>query len=456
MKKSMFLAACLLFSGAANSQTITVQDDLNWVPTSVENNIPSPNFDFCGPTGEVSYTISSSTANFTFNGGGLYMPASSGSNFGTVPITLTFSQPVSNLRIKLVDIDEGVSNAEPDSEETVTGISPTYNNMFATVGTWNALGAPGTGITALDAVPGSNNNNTSGWVEWNVTDNVYSFTYNRPGSGYGLILDSIVFDCTEACPCPGDARIESGTLATAEGALTSNLSVNSGGEAVTSLTLELPYFNSLADPNCMACSNEVEKFGTFGSVPTIAGVAGVVMDPYGTGEGSVRKIRYDFATPTILNENVVLELQFPPVHELECCPNRVNYCIDVLMRKEDCTVCEYTACNTELPQEEGKGTEKKERSAAPKMLPEMVDGNIDELGLAVSPNPATSVIRGKVNDENFTSGEVFLYGPNGRLIQKQTLNSNEFSLQLENTVSGVHLVTVVGNGKRSTTQVVVK
>nr|WP_294859488.1 gliding motility-associated C-terminal domain-containing protein [uncultured Fluviicola sp.] len=189
MKTLSLIILLVSFTHISNAQIAS--DNLGWISTSSVTSATSPSFNTC--SGPVSYTITSPLGfrnisaagdpNYTT---GMVTPAAIFDPSLSIPITITFSQPVCNVRIQFTDLDGG-------QNEYLNAISPAYDGLTDVVG---HLSNPGNSTQV-----NSNMDNSSGWVEWNGSITSISFNYNRPGPGCGLIIDSMIFECCSTSPC---------------------------------------------------------------------------------------------------------------------------------------------------------------------------------------------------------------------------------------------------------------
>lgn len=181
----------LLVSFTAISRAQIASDNLSWVSTTSVTSATSPSFNTCN--GPVNYTVTSTLGfrnvsaagdpNYTT---GLVTPAAIFDPALSIPITITFSQAVCNIRIRFTDLDGG-------QNEYLNAISPAYNGLTDVVGDFSDPG----GSTQVNA----NMDNARGWVEWDGPITSISFNYHRPGPGCGLIIDSMIFECCSTSPC---------------------------------------------------------------------------------------------------------------------------------------------------------------------------------------------------------------------------------------------------------------
>lgn len=473
MKNLISLCVVALISTISFSQTILVQDDLTWVSGSLVTSATSPDFSFCNSS-QVNYTISTSSPggfiNVTSSGNpsltnGFIMPASTGSFSGqTMDFTFSFSQNVSNLRIMIVDLDENHSGSA-NPEETITNIVPSYTSLMPTVGDLYSLpvgSGPYNVVTPENPLsPTGTNNDASGWIEWTgVTASVYSFTYNRPSSGgYGLVIGGVEFDCTDSltCQCNSTVKVKPIGNPDASGVQSANLIINTQGEAISSLSIDIPYYQSNVNDECLKCDNpNVESFGTFITVPVIAGVTGTFVDPFGTGMGNYRRVVYNFPTPVVLSGQIYpMQLQFPPVLDLSCCHNDVDFCLNVNLRKEDCTSCEYMTCSQPAVLNNGSNEGGADNQVGSARSIKYNDFN-DDLDVRISPNPSDGQVNVVINDVTFIKGEFDLYSPDGLLIRHGQISENHFSLQLESLDSGKYLLIIVSDDLKKSTKKLIK
>lgn len=451
----LVLSGGMLLALNSYGQSVIVVDDLSWAPTSTETTTTSPNFNFCNGD-SVNYTISTpnqgdfrdvvASGNLTFTSG-LVFPADPGANTdATIQIDFTFSQPVTNLKIKISDLDGNFP------AETITSISPTYGFLTGI----NGMLTDPTG--GHNAVNGSIEN-ASGWIHWcgPITTTV-SLTYNRPGSGYGLIIDGVEFSCTEnqcdggGCNCIAEVVAESTGEVDQDGFLNTSILIDTQGEAVSSVTIDLPFYSSLVDQSCLQCNvNAQQSYGTILAATSIAGFPGVVYDPMGLGYG--RKIVYNFPTPQVIAESVQFDLQFPPVLDLACCENRVAFCLDVTLKKEDCSSCEYTVCNN--LDEGGRNQEKRATNEAINDTPVVFEEE-EAKGLVISPNPASEFIEINVVDEKLLGSDLTVSSATGSAVKSLKLKNRNMRINVEDFPNGMYILTVNSNERRETYNVVIQ
>ncbi|MDX2360873.1 MAG: T9SS type A sorting domain-containing protein [Crocinitomicaceae bacterium] len=184
MKKTSLFLIGILFSFLSFGQATPFNDDMTWagVPGVINvgglgTSAQSPNFGGCA----FNYTVSTNSpgsfaySNNQADGSAVLFPANTGAfNGGAITITFQFSQPVTNLQIHIDDLDIA---------ETVNNINPAANSVTATNGVLNFAG----GVITSPA------NNADGWINWTGPVTTVSFTYTRPGVGFGLLVDFVNF-----------------------------------------------------------------------------------------------------------------------------------------------------------------------------------------------------------------------------------------------------------------------
>ena len=207
MKKTFILILLIFVRILSFSQT--VQSGMGWMSSNAVTTATSPNYS-AGSCTDINYTINSSETfngvnnGFPYDNNCILFPSNIGISPTFVDMSITFNQPVNNLRIRFIDLDENVSGfTQP--EETITQIVPppssvtnlnlSVNPFFLVVGI----------VTPNDNNATNNNNDASGWVNWTGSLSSVSFRYNRPGSAYALIIDSIYFDCPNSCSVVANA-----------------------------------------------------------------------------------------------------------------------------------------------------------------------------------------------------------------------------------------------------------
>ncbi|WP_430405266.1 PKD domain-containing protein [Fluviicola sp.] len=238
MKKKILLLCLLLFRTlVSNAQTVS--DNLSWVSGSSVTSALSPSFNFCN--GQVTYTFASSIgfSNISTSGNpnyttGLITPSFIFDPSLSIPMSLTFSQPVCNLRIQFTDLDGG-------QNEYLSAISTPYSGLTDVTG---HLSNPGNSTQV-----NSNMDNARGWVEWSGPITNLTFNYNRPGPGCGLIIDSIIFECcSNPCQNPPNPGTNNTLSICAQGAsadlfplLGPGASVNGAWTNPVGMAISMPY-----------------------------------------------------------------------------------------------------------------------------------------------------------------------------------------------------------------------
>lgn len=187
----------------------TIQSGMSWLTTNPVTNAISPNY-LTTNCGNINYSINCSKPLKRTNNGAPYnnncliFPSDISITNTFVTMTISFNQPVSNLKIRFIDLDENVSGfSQP--EESISQINPPASSVTPLNLAVNPFFLVGGVVTPFDNISNNNNNDASGWVNWSGTLSSVSLRYNRPGSAYGLIIDSIYFDCPSICSLIADA-----------------------------------------------------------------------------------------------------------------------------------------------------------------------------------------------------------------------------------------------------------
>lgn len=304
---------------------------------------------------------------------------------------------------------------------------PTISLDPSTTGLWNFN--TGSGTTAFDSSPSGNDGAITG-ATWPT---------------------ALICETGQDCMCNASFEFSAGPV-DAAGNQAVSLFIDSGGEEVTSICIELPFYASLVDAACLACDTENQGAnGTILSGTSLMGVSGMLDDPYGLGYG--RKICYEFASPTVVSGSIDLSLKFPAVLDLSCCSNDVRYCLDVEIKKDDCTVCEYEVC----PNGAGEGEANlRQEGANPISTTESKSPLTDlEAEMLVYPNPTTGIVNVTIKDESFENGTVELVSLDGKSVQKQQVNTARFQLDVSQINAGTYLIMVRSGNKVSSERLVV-
>ena len=183
MKRKLLTLAILLLGTLIKAQTISVNDDLNWVSSSVLTSAQSPEFPFCDT--DVSYIITTNNSDFKAvspsQGNGLVTPSNTSAEMTTqIDINFAFNQPVENLKIYVVDLDYN-TNSNADPEEFLSDILVDNNDAVPTV----TSGFGGVYWDNQNLIVTPSEENAEGWIEFSGPLSELQFTYNRPGNLYG-------------------------------------------------------------------------------------------------------------------------------------------------------------------------------------------------------------------------------------------------------------------------------
>ena len=449
----------LVLAGALIScfQSVQSQDyvgDFSWANTTGSTN-SSTVFYTCENGVQVS--LSSETAGHQQSVSSAIFPNNTSLLDTMVLITLNFSQPVYNLHLLINDFDEHAPG------DTIDGTPSEYGDNF-TPG-FDAI-APATGnfFTAVGST-GINPNgfqNSMGWVIWNSGGySSIQFEYHRPDApfsagGWGLLLDSMKFDCKpqKPCGCKDDLNylVNGSSSIPASGTTTADIFLNSGGVALNVLNLSIPNYTLLTNEECRKCNlSNVANFGKILNLPIIAGVTPTFTSP---GSGSGFEIVYHFPTPTVVNQNVQLDLQFPPSLDLSCCKNMVDYCLKVSMIDENCQVCESLIC-LDGGSSTGGSTGSSTKSSAAHLGPINVlhDGKTTPEPLKVYPNPVQNVLNIELPND-MKKGSIEILDVNGKTWMRKTVNANHFTLDISSLNPGNYIITHKSNDSVQSTSFV--
>lgn len=440
-KKGLASVACLGFlslSGIAQD----VVSNFSWTNTSGAT-VSTTNLQGCKSNG-VDVQLESSALGHVLLGSSAYFPEDPDDG-GDVTITLTFSSTVYNFRLLINDFDEYEPGGADDGTPSEDGdsfsppfqsISPSGGNFFTAVG---PLGA----YTGLDP---AGLENTQGWVQWDAVNSI-TFTYRRPDAGqnqggWGLLLDSMTFDCEPAIPCPCKPKsylVSAPTNIDFSGETSALLHLNSTGDPIKQLNISLPDYALLTDADCRKCDTEnLTAYGDILSLPIIAGTTPTYV---GTGAGTSSEISYSFNTPTVLNNNISLDLLFPPALELSCCKNEVEYCFKVTMITESCEVCELLLCSPDAGQgghgggQQGEAQSQK-RTSVWQTAP--VDGVKPMAStMTVYPNPSLDQISVELPRAN---GTINILNMDGKVVKSMPANASKMQIEISALDAGAHVL----------------
>lgn len=358
-----------------------------------------------------------------------------------ITITLRFSQPVCNLRLKIDDLDFGPANGTSPVETmtpspTIVGITPSVSPPGPTFVNVGGTLTPPVGV-----------NNTIGWVEFGSTPlNSVTIRYDRTPL-YWAFFDSLTYDCCVSCGCNNDKNeLKGETAININGSTGAKVNINSAGVPIKKLNIAIPYYRSLAGPSCIQCQNDptlVSQYGKILNLPTIAGVTpsftGTTSGAVGSGE-----LVYEFPTPIVLNHSVELKLQFPPTNSR--CRNFVEYCIKLDLIDVNCRICEQLLCIsprsviTPILSRDANNKAFQDGQAASKML--------------IMPNPASTTVT--VTLPSAADGMLEILDLNGKSIRTEMVNATNVELNIEALKQGTYILQYTAGDQVLTEQFVKK
>ncbi len=459
--KNKFLALIGLtlsvFSLNAQDNT-TITSNFNWVSSSATA-MSSTTIDACGSPIRVDLTTS--TLDHGLEGTGALVPFNTHA-VGDVMITLSFSSPVNNLNLHIKDLDENYLDAgdnvitNPNNTnpfEYITNFSSPFSTIVPIAGTNTFIGTGANGNTGLDP---NSLNDTEGWLVWNTPVSSISFTYNREdlltnnSVGWGLLLEAFSFTCFTPPPCTCSTEntyLRNPTsIAAFNGTLIVPIRISSNGVPITKLTISLPFYNSLAPVDCMNPSTtQVDRYGQFS---TLTSISNTTPSYIGNNNGS-SVLEYVFPTPTVINaQNVNLRLRLPPVLDLSCCENTVDFCIQIGMLDENCVFCDLRLCHSYVPDptKTSSITSTNENSNGNKEVTIMKSSQFSDnnTALMLSPNPVSEQLKIELLS---SGGIVSVYNLNGKLMHTASVNSKTIRLDTSSFSGGQYIVKHVYKGQ---------
>ncbi|BDS10770.1 T9SS type A sorting domain-containing protein [Aureispira anguillae] len=429
----IFLAALFLMAASISVNAQGYANSFGWVATN--SNSSSTGAAACGIQNVIELTSNPST--HSLSGTSALFPSSTGTDpTTTVTITLNFLHPVCNLKLKVNDLDYGPTSTPPT--ETMT-TSP----MFTSISPSISPAGPMFNNVAGTLTPPFGVNNTLGWVEFGPTPlTTVTLTYNRT-VGYGIFLDSILYDCCDNCICDNkDLKlIGASSSIPSSGATSVDVNVNSAGVPLSKLNVSIPYYESSANSECIKCDPaNISKYGKITNLPIIAGVTPTFTGPSTSGSA---EIVYEFPVPTVVNQTISLDLQFPPTLELTCCPNSVDYCVKLGLIDKECKICEKLLCLPAGAAGSSSGSSSTSKKATSTVDQDnakaRLDGELEPSNqLQITPNPATSTLNVRLPNNAEASLEVL--DLNGKNIQSKTVSTTSVSLNISTLSQGTYIL----------------
>lgn len=412
--KNSFLAILLVSTGVLSAQDVTA--DFGWVSVTASN-VSGTQIQGCDGNG-IDVRLTTSPLTHQLNGSTAAKIPSTTSSTGNTLVTLNFSPAVYDLSLLIADFDEA-------GGESGTGFTPAFSSISPFGGSPVFVGnLAGTAVTPNGQA------NTVGWVNWTGAISSISFTYNRDPN-WLITLEEMTFNCgpTLTCACSPKTKFNTIGLVSSNGQTTSELQINSGGVAISTLNISIPFWKSLVDASCIDGCNKKALLNSGNILNTLPTIAGVTPTFAGTG-GLSSEIVYQFPTPTVINEAIKLKMQFPPTLPLSCCTNKVEYCVKVQMITEKCEVCEITLCSS--------GTLTGSPKIAGKLkVSENIDGGGGQKSLIISPNPASDFINVKLPK---AQGTIFIYTVNGNLVYEENVTEKRMTIGTQQLESGNYIV----------------
>jgi gliding motility-associated-like protein len=216
--RNIFFLGVLININALNSQVMN--SGMSWLSVNSVFSAQSPVYNSLDCS-NINYQINSNETfkkvlnGSPYNNDCLFFPADINISTTYIDMSITFNQPVSNLKIRFVDLDENVSGLT-QPEESLSQMNPLPSNVQPLNIGVNPFFLVGGIVTPYDNNSNNDNNDASGWVSWTGDITSVSFRYNRPKSLYALIIDSIYFDCP-SCVSNCDSELEMPNVFTPNG-----------------------------------------------------------------------------------------------------------------------------------------------------------------------------------------------------------------------------------------------
>ena len=459
MKKIKLLIMGAFLSLISHGQDQVI-DSLSGL-SQIESTIHTRTVTLCDET-TLTYTIE--TSNNSRNANGIANTTNHTTDALALPfprtnsltnITISFPQPVMGLRILISDLDLAQAGYDPNVDEGEW--LENFNFFPSNIDVYNSIPPLTASNNSTQVTPTTND--CAGWLEWNVPIDTLTFTHRSDiDVPYLVFIEEIQFDdnsCVQdACICDADVTVSKIGIASKSGVQSARLTIDSQ-EPVTRLIVDIPNYLSSVNDDCINAKNaNMETYGTLigSTLPVIHNVTGQLIGDMGTGHS--RKVVYNFPLPVTFpeqgNPNYIFQLQFPPVLDLGCCNNSVDFCFNTALTDENCNTCEYLEC-TNVATTNGNGARQN------KISKQSAKTTKKEFRLKISPNPTQSSVQVNVDENDFASGEVFLYNLNGALLHNQVVNQKNFMIDTSELPSGVMTLIVVSNkGERASGQIIKK
>jgi len=321
---------------------------------------------------------------------------------------------------------------------------PTYWAIYTSCSVWTVgafyPGYPVTGTSILSL-------NTTGMapgIYWILAD-----CGGVPPNGGGCCGTAAfpfeVIDCDtipppqgcDRCICDNDMTLAD-FVVDANGDASANLIVGPGSLAppITKFRITLVNYRSNVDHECLKCDvGSQEMFGDIVNAPVLYG-SYPQFAPYNPNLSVwySREVTWCFDSE-ILDFNpglIPLSFKFPPVNNLECCRNDVDFCLRVEIWNDGCQACDQFICNRP-PMLRGP------KPGQP-INPDKEKIKIDPQGsIKAVPNPTRSGFDLKVSNLE-VPGEARIYDAQGVLVRQLKVTGTSTPVDTKGFTPGVYLI----------------
>lgn len=258
------------------------------------------------------------------------------------------------------------------------------------------------------------------------------------------------------CVCNSSATV-TGTTLLKDGTGTATIALNSGAMLVSRLKITLVNFTQNVTPECLKCEmTAASQFGTITNTPVINTVTGVLAPATTMGVASWSKqISWSFATPAVVNGNVVLNVRFPGVLNLSCCSNKIDYCFNVEYIDADCNICENTTCANGGSQEPDKMNVVPQPEVNPTAPVQKTETGSKSDAMKLFPNPTSGNITVELAAADL-AGKIQVFNSTGTMVLSQRCEGPVTVLSTGNLPNGIYVITYENGSSRVSQQLMIQ
>lgn len=254
------------------------------------------------------------------------------------------------------------------------------------------------------------------------------------------------------CACQAHTNVELAYPVDGTGASAVMLTLNSGS-TVKKLKITLVNFTQPVKVGCQLCNAPVTNtYGTITNTPIVAGQMPSLTPATNPGFTTFsREIIWTYPIPQTISQNVLLNLQFPPVNT--GCTNVINYCLKVEYIDENCQVCEQAIYV--VGSSNGNPPAKLQNEQSSDIEPGQPVKASPDAYMHVFPNPASATVTVQLPGAT-ESGKLQVYNSVGELVLEQSVSGTSGTFDTSSLPDGFYTVRYAGGGNQYVNTLVIQ